>query len=88
MNVVIPKVSFSVFKYNCARCNSCFIGETYHHFQARIDERTKTDKNWIIYKHLPENEDFFNSFMCEVDCFLTLGSANRISVKNKRKYVY
>ena len=47
-NALIPKISISVFKCNCARCNSCFIGETCHHFQTRIDEHIGTDKNLSI----------------------------------------
>ena len=43
---------FLVYKFNCARCNSCYIGETCSHFQTRIDEHIRTDENSSIYKIL------------------------------------
>ena len=55
-----------VYKYNCTRCNSCYICETCHHFQTRIDESRRAEKNVSIYKQEnedeDENEDCFNSF--------------------------
>ena len=35
--------SFLVYKFVCARCNSCYIGETCHHIKTRIDEHVKKD---------------------------------------------
>ena len=37
------------------------------HYQTKIDEHIRTDKNSSIYRHLHENEDYFNSFT--FDCF-------------------
>ena len=34
-----------VYKFNCARCNSCYIGETTTHISTRINEHLKTDKS-------------------------------------------
>ena len=41
--------SFLVYKFVCARCNSCYIGETCRHFKTRIDEHVKKDKKYNIY---------------------------------------
>ena len=39
---------FLVYKFVCARCSSCFIGESYCHFKTRIDEHVKKDKSIYI----------------------------------------
>ena len=62
------KHPFLVYKFVCARCNSCYIGETCRHFKNRIDEHMKKDKKSNIYKHLNNNEECFSSF--NSDCFL------------------
>ena len=36
--------SFLVYKFVCARCNSCYIGDTCHRFKTSIDENVKIDK--------------------------------------------
>ena len=65
--------SFLVYKFVCARCNSCYIGETCRHFKTRIDEHVKKDKKFNIYKHLNNNEECFSSF--NSDCFSILDYA-------------
>ena len=47
--------SFLVYKFICASCSFSYVGETYHHFETRIEEHIKKDKealhiNWR--KHL------------------------------------
>ena len=64
---------FLVYKFVCARCNSCYIGETCRHFKTRIDEHVKKDKKSNIYKHLNNNEECFSSF--NSDCFSILDYA-------------
>ena len=54
--------SFLVYKFVCARCNSCSNGETCHHFKSRINEHVKKDKKSNIYKLLRNNEECFSSF--------------------------
>ena len=62
--------SFLVYKVACARCNSCYIGETCRHFKTRIDEHVKIEnKKSNIYKHLYNKEERFSSF--NSDCFWT-----------------
>ena len=65
--------SFLVYKFVCARCNSCYIGETCRHFKTRIDEHVKKDKKSNIYKHLNNNKECFSSF--NSDCFSILDYA-------------
>ena len=57
----------------CARCNSCYIGETRRRFKTRIDEHVKKDKKSNICKHLRNNEKCFSSFSS--DCFSILDYA-------------
>ena len=54
--------SFLVYKFVCATCNSCYIGETCRHFKTRIDEHVKKDKKSNIYEHLDINGECFSSF--------------------------
>ena len=46
--------SFVVYKFVCARCQSCYIDETKHHLPTRINEHLVTDKKPHIFKHLLE----------------------------------
>ena len=50
----IPKnlKSFLVYKFICAGCNACYIGETARHFSVRINEHLKKDKSSNIYKYM------------------------------------
>ena len=65
--------SFLVCNFVCVRCNSCYIGETCHHFKTRINEHVKKDKKSNIYKYLHNNKEFFSSF--NSDCFSILDYA-------------
>ena len=47
--------SFVVYKFVCAGCQSCYIGETKRHLPTRINEHLLTDKKSNIFKHLLEN---------------------------------
>ena len=66
--------SFLVYKFTCASCNACYIGETTRHFRTRIDEHTHKDKNSHIYKHLNGNPNCLNSLTNT--SFTYLDSAN------------
>ena len=39
--------SFLVYKFVCARCNSCYIGKNCHHFKTRIDEHVAKNLIYI-----------------------------------------
>ena len=62
---------FLVYKFVCASCNSCFIGETCRYFKIRISEHVRKKKS-NIYKHLQNNEKCFSIF--NSDCFSILDS--------------
>ena len=44
--------SLVVYKFTCARCKACYIGETRRHFMTRVREHLKGDKSSHIFKHL------------------------------------
>ena len=56
-----------VYKFVCASCNACYVGETARHLPTRIKERLKTDKKSHIYQNLSSNQNYFNC--CTDDCF-------------------
>ena len=43
-----------VYRFKCASCNACYIGETSRRLSDRIKEHLKTDRASHIYKHLHE----------------------------------
>ena len=47
--------SHVVYKFVCAGCGACYIGETNRHLSVRMDEHLRTDKNSHIYKHNENN---------------------------------
>ena len=47
--------SFIVYKFTCAECQSCSIGETKRHLPTRIKEQLQTDTKSHIPQHLNEN---------------------------------
>ena len=66
--------SFVVYKFVCARCQSCYIGETKLHLPTRINEHLVTDKKAYIFKHLLENSACKN--VCDKNCFAIVDSAS------------
>ena len=62
-----------VYKFVCASCNPCYVGETARHLPTRIKEQLKTDKKLHIYQHLSSNQNCFNC--CTDNCFSILGYA-------------
>ena len=65
--------SFIVYKFICANCKICYVGETTRHFIARIDEHLQKDTNSNIFKHLQEPREC-NS-VCNKDCFSVIDRA-------------
>ena len=66
--------SMVVYKFACASCNACYVGETARHLPTRIKEHLKTDKKSHIYQHLSSNQNCFNC--CTDDCFCILDYAS------------
>ena len=66
--------SFVVYKFLCAGCQSCYIGETKRHLPTRINEHLVTDKRSYIFKHLLENSACKN--VCDENCFAIIENAS------------
>ena len=49
--------SFVVYKFSCAGCQSCYIGETKCHLPTRIKEHLQTDTKSHILQHLNGNRN-------------------------------
>ena len=47
---------FAVYKFVCAACNNCYIGEITYHLSTKIKEHLETDKKSQIFTHLVNNE--------------------------------
>ena len=62
-----------IYKFTCACCNACYIGETLRHFSTRVREHLYSDKFSHIFKHLLSSERCRQS--CSTDCFEILDSA-------------
>ena len=68
----IPKTLRSrvVYKFLCAGCNACYVGETNQHLAARVRQDLSTDKNSHIFQHLESSETCRAS--CSEACFSAL----------------
>ena len=62
-----------VYKFSCASCNACYVGETSRHFSTRVHEHLSSDRSSHVYKHLQASESCRTS--CNLDCFKILDSA-------------
>lgn len=73
--------SYVVCKCLCARCNSCYVGRTYRHFNTRMDEHL-TGNYTHVSKHLKANP--LCKEICNTDCFQILDHAKtKIELKFK-----
>ena len=71
-----------VYKFSCASCNACYIGETSRHFATRVREHLSSDGSSHVFKHLQSSESCRIS--CSADCFTVLDSATtKFQVKLK-----
>ena len=71
-----------VYKFSCASCNACYIGETSRHFATRVREHLSSDRSSHVFKHLQSSESCRIS--CSADCFTVLDSATtKFQVKLK-----
>ena len=71
-----------IYKFSCAGCNACYIGETNRHFATRIREHLASDKHSHIFKHLRGSENCRS--LSSEDCFKIPDSAStRFQLKIK-----
>jgi len=62
-----------VYKFSCAGCNACYIGETSRHLSTRIHEHLSRDRNSHIFQHLQQSEACCR--FCSKNCFSIVDSA-------------
>ena len=65
--------SHVVYKFSCASCGACYVGETCRHLHKRIHEHV-TMKSSNIYRHLHNNTRCLDSFA--MSDFTIFDSAN------------
>ena len=65
--------SFVVYKFTCARCNACYVGQTHRHHTTRVKEHLERDKNSHIYQHLQANLACKNA--CDENAFEIIDTA-------------
>jgi len=53
------------YKFTCADCNACHVGETVQHFSMCVKEHLTSDSASHILKHLENSEHFHAS--CSLD---------------------
>ena len=80
----IPKelISHVIYKFVCASCKACYVGETARHISTRVNEHLETDKASSVYKHIRENTSCKHA--CNSDCFSILDRARttyQLSIK-------
>ena len=72
----ISKLSRSrvVYKFSCAGCSACYVGETNRHLATRVREHITSDKNSHIFQHINGSEACRS--LCLEDCFSILCTAS------------
>ena len=74
--------TFVVYKFTCAGCQSCYIGETKRHLPTRIKEHLQTDTKSHILQHLNENPNCRD--LCDGSYFIIIdqtSSSFRLKMK-------
>ena len=63
-----------VYKFFCAGCSACYVGETTQHFSTRVREHIFSDRTSHIFKHLQNSEHCRT--LCSNECFSILDHAS------------
>ena len=63
-----------VYKFVCAGCNACYVGETCRHFSTRVREHLVSDRASHIFKHLQDSAH--SCALCSADNFHVLDHAS------------
>ena len=74
--------SRDIYKFSCAGCSACFIGETNRHFATRIREHLTSNKHSHIFKHLRGSENWCS--LCSEDCCKIL----EFPIENQRSHAH
>ena len=72
VNDTIPKTLRSrvVYKFSCAGCSACYVGETNRHLATYVHEHLTSDKNSHIFQHINGSETC--KALCSEECFSIL----------------
>ena len=72
----ISKLSRScvVYKFSCAGCSACCVGETHQHLATCVREHLTSDKNSYTLQHIYGSETC--SALCSENCFSILDAAS------------
>ena len=75
MKDLIPKElkSCVVYRFRCAGCGACYVGETSRHICTRINEHLNMDKASHIFKHLQDSPRC--RAFCSSECFVVIDQA-------------
>ena len=72
-----------VYKFKCAGCNACYVGQTIRHYDTRVHEHLhKKSQPSSVYKHLDGNVNCRGA--CDESCFEVIDSDSspfRLEVK-------
>ena len=78
--------SREVYKFACAGCNACYVGETTRHFTTNARGHLATDRASYIFKHLQNSEH--SHALCSLDCFHILDHASTIFYLKIKKAIH
>ena len=71
-----------VYKFSCAGCAACYVGETTRNFNTRVREHLETDRASHIFKHLESSLECRSA--CSHDNFAIIDQASsRFALKIK-----
>ena len=63
-----------VYKFSCAGCSTCYVGETNRPLATRVREHLTSDKNSRIFQHINGSEAC--RALCSEDCFSIFDTAS------------
>ena len=63
-----------VYRFLCADCNTCYVGETSKHLSTRVREHLVSDRTSYIFGHLHNSPQCRT--LCSDDCFNILDHAS------------
>ena len=75
-----------VYKFSCAGCNACYVGETCRHFSTRVKEHLTRDKASHIYKHLAASDKCRS--LSSPSCFSILSQASTQTELKIKEAIY
>ena len=74
IKILINKLkSCIVYRFRCAGCGACYVGETSRHICTRINEHLNMDKASHIFKHLQDSPRCRT--LCSSECFVVIDQA-------------